>query len=311
MRELIDNLSSNEETADTLTVTPLAIIPSPIIQSNIVTGSSKAMPDLSDVYDKLIDLWVSYLPSKIPGLARLAKERLVRSVAAELCFSSLAVSMRDKSVVRTKPMEPREGTDFVLPVRTKPDLFEQIDKTPAQTPSSVPISSLPTPAATPSLPSGGNASFGECAEDEAIMRLRGFVLSISSQPPLSAPRSAILSHWPSAPGADPSKYSWEASCKADTEGDDLDSDENEALNRQRDQGRRDRRTEKFLKRHRVNTIDTASQPMPTVSFGSQPELSQHTLSSQPTDLPMTQPDRGAFGSRLGQKAFKKRRTVGF
>jgi RNA polymerase I-specific transcription initiation factor RRN6 len=312
LRELMDALSLDTEAAGTVTVTPLAIRPSPFIQSDAAAAPVKAMPDLSDVYDKLVALWVSCLPRRIPGPARLAKEKLIRSVATELCLSSMGVFIRDKSVVLPKPAEIQEGTDFVLPVRTKPDLSEKEERKSIQTSSAVPVSSLLTPAATPSLPSSDSTTpFGESVEDGAILRLRGYTLFIKSQPPLGASRSAILAHWPSSPGVHPSKYSWEASRKAVAKDEDIDSAEDEALIRQQEQDRRRRRTERFLKRQRVNTIDAGSQPLPAPAFGSQPDPAQHPVSSQSADVPMTQPDRGAFGSRLGPKGFKKRRTMGF
>ncbi len=295
-----------------MSITLLAIRPSTFVQWDAVNASAKAMPDLSDVYDKLIELWVSCLPRKTPGPMRLAKERLVRAVAAELCLSSLAVFIRDKSIILPAPAELQKVTDFVLPVRTKPDSSEILDGKLSQSSSALPMSSLPTPTATPSLPTqDSKISLQKPKEDEAIARLRGYTLSIKSLPPLGASRSAILAHWPSTPGSDPSQYSWEASRQSIAEDEGTDSDEEEALARQREQDRRRRRTEKFLKRQRVNTFDAGSQPLPAPSFGSQPDPAQHPLSSQAADVPMTQPDRGAFGSRQGPKGLKKRRTMGF
>jgi RNA polymerase I-specific transcription initiation factor RRN6 len=308
----MDTLSSNTEAASTMTVTPLAIKPCPFVQADPVTESGKGMPDLSDVYDKLVNLWVSCLPRKTPGPARLAKAKLVRFVATELCLSSLGVFIRDKSVILPRPAESQKGADFVLAVRAKPDSSETVAGKSTQNSSAIPLSNLPTPAVTPSLPSNDSASsFRAPAEDVAISRLRGYTLSIKSQPPLGASRSAILAHWPSAPGADPSKYSWESSRKAVVEDKDINGDEEEALIQQREQDHRRRRTERFLKRQHVDTIDAASQPLPALDFGSQPDPAQHPVSSQSADVPMTQPDRGAFGSRLGRKVFKKRRTMGF
>jgi len=304
----MDTLSSTSEAAGTVNATPLAIRASPFFQTDAVTVSANAMPDLSDIYDKLVDLWISCLPRRTPGPTRLAKEKLVRSVAAELCLSSLGVFIRDKSVIPPKQAELEDETDFVLPVRTKPDSSGRS----LHSSSAVPVSSLPTPATTPSLPlNDSTTSLRAPAEDGAISRLRGYTLSIKSQPSLGVSRLAILAHWPSAPGADPLKYSWEASRQSIAKGEDTDSDEEEALARQREQDRRRRRTEKFLKRQRVNTVDAASQPLPALAFGSQPDPAKHPISSQAADVPMTQPDRGTFGSRLGPIGFKKRRTMGF
>jgi RNA polymerase I-specific transcription initiation factor RRN6 len=60
--------------------------------------------------------------------------------------------------------------------------------------------------------------------------------------------------------------------------------------------------------------EASSQPI-VVPSGSQPEVTHNGFSSQTVeDIPMTQPDRGAFGSRSIQKSKKKpkkHRTAGF
>lgn len=273
---------------------------------------------MSFIYDKLVDLWVSSLPPHIPGPTRLAKEKMVRNTAAELYLNSVSISIRDRSVPIPEPTSEPKSLSLVLPVRGKGDSIAiqerrlEIVGESISSGSSFPAIGMPTPDPTPSVVSRDTSTIGgEPREDEAISRLRGYALSLRSQPLLSGPRLSILSHWPAVPGADPSKYSWESMRKIVGEEEDVDSDEDEAFIRRREEARRQRQKERFLKRQRANTSDDVSQIV-TRASGSQPDPVHQTFSSQVVqDVPMTQPDRGVFGSRPTQKAVKKRRTRGF
>jgi RNA polymerase I-specific transcription initiation factor RRN6 len=284
-------------------------------------ANTESMASLSDVYDKMVDLWVSCLPRKTPPLVRLAKERLVRNTAAELFLSSLLVSVRDKAVITPAPASPvlQRGHNVTLAVRSgKPDYDSSTGLTSSQ-PSIdtgfAPILSLPTPSIT--LPSESTSITVEPAEDDAIARLRGYAISIKSQKPLGATRTAILAHWPSTPGVDPSTYSWEATQSYTPREAEIYSDDEEAVQQKKDDERRRRRTERFLKRQRTSTVGAYSQPVvATTVAGSQPEFDPRMMvaSSQMPEvgLPMTQPDTGRHGSRMSLgKAVKKRRTKGF
>jgi RNA polymerase I-specific transcription initiation factor RRN6 len=124
-------------------------------------------------------------------------------------------------------------------------------------------------------------------------------------------KSTILSQWPSNPGSDPANYSWEAKQKGAEE--DQNGAEREQRNR-KEEARRRKRTEKFLNQERGQTAEATSQPMVVNPSGSQPVVAHNGFSSQTVeDVPMTQPDRGAFGSRSVQKSkkAKKHRTAGF
>ena len=278
-------------------------------------------PTMSDIYDKLVDLWVSCLPQNTPGSARLAKERLVRTIAPELYLSSMMLSIRERSAIITQPLQSPKPISMILPVRGREGLSliqgQQLENSSREAPLSSfeAPSGLQTPDPTPSVASRSRESStidSESREDEAIARLRAYALTVKSQPPLSANRSTILEQWPSTPGADPKKYIWKDTRKGTGNDSDLDSDEEKVENRRKEEARRQRRLERHLKRQRPATLETASQPNTIVS-GSQRDFTQHTVSSQLSapDVPMTQPDRGAFGSRLGLKGSKKRRKGGF
>lgn len=288
-------------------------------------ASEDSIPDLSNIYDKLIDLWVTSLPQRTPGPARIAKERLVRNVAAQLCLSSIAVSTRNKSapLAEAVPAGPQEALRLTLPVRGgRPPPSPAGPLFSSQASQDHGFGQGPSLPSTPA-PSEPTALAGEPpAEDPATARLRGYAVSVRSQQPLGAARSAILAHWPSAPGADPATYVWQPEQGA-AEADE-DSDEEAVERRAREEQRRRRRMERFLKRKRVSAVGVASQPVMSTVGGSQPDyrIQSHTQtqtqatqvasSSQVVgvEMPMTQPIAGAHGSRavLGKK---KRRKTGF
>lgn len=307
MRELERILGQNEDDGSSMSFRLATLNPLPFIGHD-----SESSLDLSNLYDKLIDQWVTCLPRHTPGPARLARERIIRTIAMGLHMSSLAVSTRDKSVPLPEPAQFKQKAEFVLPVRGKPASIGQGTYYGTQSLSEVPASSLPIPAPTPTHTANDDPiELEEPSEDSAISRLRGHTVSVTSLKPLSTSRSIIMAHWPSSPGVDPKEYSYEAVRGAITEDEDSDSDEEESYRRKKDEERKRRRTERFLKRQRANTMDAASQPAPMLAFGSQPEMAQHAFSSQTVDIPMTQPEGGVFGSRPGPKGFKKRRKGGF
>ena len=309
LREFSTFLEQEDVYEKAMTVEPYLMRPSPFTNEDD-TSLNGSMPELSNIYDKIVDLWVSCLPKQTPGPARLAKERIVRNIAMELHLSSLALFARKKSVLMPKLATPQPGADFVLPVRGKPSLLGHTESQGVQGSSVEPNSSMPKSTAAPNMTPDDTSMPSVPTEDPAISRLRGYTISIKSQPPPGTTRSAILAHWPSSPGADPSKYSWEATRTAVTDDEGLDSDEEEVTKWQKEEARRKKRAEKIL-RQQADTMGTASQPAPSIPFGSQPAMARPLLSTQPDDVVMTQPDRGVFGSRLGIKGSKKRRVRGF
>lgn len=271
------------------------------------------LPDLLKVYDQVAETWIATLPLQVSGLTRLAKFKIARKVAVELCLCSIGIALRNKSaqvsfVPTTEDVEelpPLIGKSAATSRAGSPALFS------SQIPSSSmnkPTFGLPTPAQTPSLYSQSHASTSEYAEDPAISRLRQYA-PIKAKPDLGA--SKILSQWPETPGVDPATYSWEEIQKkaaANESGEETDH------RKKREAARRKRRTERFLSRESTAATEVYTQPSAYQPFGSQPDV-QHAASSQTVaeDVPMTQPDRGAFGSRSmkGKKKQKKKRTAGF
>ncbi|KAL5345950.1 hypothetical protein ACLOAV_008980 [Pseudogymnoascus australis] len=282
-------------------------------------SSTDSLPNLSNVYDRLVNLWVTSLPKSTPGMARMAKEKVVRNVAADLCLSSILVSIRDKSAplpAAAPPQDLEDGPSLTLPIhggRPPPSprtpSRSRFSSQPLQDHGFEPSSSYATPAPSES------ALSGEPAEDPAVARLRGYALSIKSLKPLGPTCASILAQWPETPGSDPATYVWRPDQIFGAAGEEGDSDEE--ATRQKEEKRR-RRTEKFLKRQkgvaspRLGTV-LSSQPPPVVE--SQPAYrfaaSQVTVASSGQadgGLSMTQPSAGAFGSRAGLGKKKKRKT---
>jgi RNA polymerase I-specific transcription initiation factor RRN6 len=311
LRDFFESLKRDEEpnASSSLTLSNLTLCPGIRFQ----TLQDSGLPDLLKVYDEVAENWIASLPLRVPGLTRLAKFKIARKVAVELCLSSIGASLRNNSsaIPVTEGDEPLALPDKSAATSraTSPALFSsQIPQ------SSQPGSQfcLPTPAQTPSLYSQSHASASEYAEDPAILRLRQYVVSIKSKPDLGT--SKILSQWPAEPRVDPATYSWEEiQKKAAAE----ESGEEDSHKKRREDARRKRKTERFLSRESTAAAETSSsQPVFMPFGGSQPDIAEHAYSSQTIvdDVPMTQPDRGAFGSRTtqqGKKKLKKKRTAGF
>ena len=296
--------------------------PAELIMSDLTVGSEVFISrtqdsenlDLLKVFDHLVGNWMATLPLDVSNAARGAKFRIIHQLAFELSMSSVALSLRNKA---SSIKIPTSG-DVNRPVSVPPtprDPGYLRDSSPARFSSQLAALpdhrmtlGLPTPDPTPSLYSHPTSA-SELLEDLAITRLRQYAVSIQAKPDFG--RSSILSHWSSIPGQDPAEYSWGKVQKAAEN-----AEEDYAI--RKEEARRRRRTERFLRQERARAAGSMSQPMlPELAapFGSQPELQYQAISSQLTDdLPMTQPDRGTFGSRAAQKTKKKQkkqRAAGF
>lgn len=271
-------------------------------------------PDMWTLYDKLAEYWMASLPPGVTNIGRLARYRVVHQLAMDVCLSSICISVENKLVSVERPSQEKEKKAMPLPILDRDSGFSR-ESSPTFFSSQLaaisdqePRVPFPTPSKTPSEYSH-TTSASEVKEDPAITRLRQYARSIKSKPDLGPP--SILSHWPSRPGEDPALYSYEEAQKAVAAGES--GDESEHRNRKED-ARRRRRTERFLRQERSRAVETAAQSMFQPS-GSQPAVSNNLTSSQTVaDLPMTQPVLGTFGSRMGEKdkrRTKKRRTAGF
>ncbi|OBT84726.1 hypothetical protein VE02_06308 [Pseudogymnoascus sp. 03VT05] len=329
LQDFINNFEDNyAESSMAVTLQSSGLLRMLDLQPDESYGDS--LPNLSNVYDRLVNLWVTSLPQNTPGMARIAKEKVVRNVAADLCLSSILVSIRDKSVPlpsTAPPQDLEEGPSLTLPIHggrppsPRTPSRSRFSSQPLQDHGFEPSSSYATPAPSES------ALSGEPAEDPAVARLRGFALSIKSLKPLGPTCASILAQWPETPGSDPSTYVWRPGQISGAAGEE-EGDSDEEAARQREEKRR-RRTEKFLKRQkgvaspRLGMVQS-SQPPPVQSSQPPPVMESQPAyrfaasqvmvpSSSQADggFSMTQPSAGAFGSRAGVVGKKKKRKTGF
>jgi RNA polymerase I-specific transcription initiation factor RRN6 len=267
------------------------------------------LPSFLAIYDHLVDTWMASLPLETSVPTRLSKYRAVRQMAIELGFSSIACSLRNKAFETPEALNDENTDDGRV--------WSRLEGTPVSNartlyppersfePSQDPYAGLPTPNRTPSLYSHmTDTSASEVTEDPATSRLRQYAISIKPRP--DPGKSKTLSQW--VTGMNPAKYSWEAVNKAAEE----ESADEGGRRKRREEARHRKLTAKFLSRERLKATTVELQPS-FPPMGSQPEPSHRAFSSQPIDeVPMTQPDRGIFGSRAVQKPKKaKHRNAGF
>ncbi len=266
------------------------------------------------ICNQLIDNWMANLPPGVSSKARLSKFNVIRQTAVELFLSSFAVSLRSKAA--DSDIAPTQDDDDLALLEQEKNYGTTRESSPANFasqavsfPGRQPFFRLPTPAQTPSLYSRATSA-SELKEDPAISRLRQYAVSVKSKPDFG--NSTIFSQWPSTLGSDPAHYSWEARKKVADE--DQVGEGTENWNR-KEEARRRKRAEKFVNQERDRAAEALSQPMVVIPRGSQPIVAHNGFSSQTVeDIPMTQPDRGIFGSRSIQKSkkkSKKHRTAGF
>ncbi|KAG8528071.1 uncharacterized protein KY384_006987 [Bacidia gigantensis] len=289
---------------------------------------------LRSIYNDLLHSFLSPLPSTVPVQVRVSLERLIRSIALQLCLASYPARPR----LATYPSDghrqglhdqPQQRLTFELPVRGKTFASTTVasqDRIRAAKPAS-PSKSAPDSSAEPSSPMYDSASaktsmsastepsYSSVAktEDPTSKYLRSLT-SLAPQPVLPLELSSILEHW--TLGADPDNYDWVATTQAQAR--DTEAEEVEASSSQR-------RKAKRRKRARESQLDwSSSQPVPEVSVSTSRPVSasqptQMMGSSQPTGMQesgipaftMSQPTRGPDGSRIQKVKHSKPKKPGF
>ncbi|KAK0116979.1 hypothetical protein ONS96_012821 [Cadophora gregata f. sp. sojae] len=267
-------------------------------------------PDPLKIFDQLVEYWMTSLPIDVPNLVRHAKFKVIRQLAMDLCLNSIGISLQDKALDHVAKYAPMDhgivaasfSKDGWLTRESSPLVFSsQLLATQDE-----PGLTLPTPIQTPSLYSQATSTSG-IMEDPVIARLRQYAPTIKAKAEFGASTNgSVLSHWPSAL-ADPTEYSYEMAKKAWAA---ANTGEDDVRSSRKVKARRRRRTEEFVK-----AIEPAVSRRLTLTAGSQPAIIEKMFSSQGVnEVPMTQPDRGTFGSRAVQqlkKKPKKVRTAGF
>ncbi len=267
-------------------------------------------PNMLKIFDQFVDCWMASLPIELPNPARHTKFKAIRQLTVELCLNSIGISLEDKPMTVAEAVN-QEDDDAILASMANKNDGRIRDSPPAFFASQLVAMEdepgLPTPIATPSVYSLTTSASG-MAEDPVIARLRRYAPTIKARrEPRTNFNTSVLSHWPSKPGVDPVEYSYETARQAYAV---ANIGDEERRSSRREKARRRRRTEEFVK-----AVEPAVSRRVSLFSGSQPEAVQKLFSSQIVDdVPMTQPDRGTFGSRpapKGKKKPKKPRTAGF
>ncbi len=295
----------------------------------------------SVVYDKLISYWLAPLPAEVPAKLRLAKEKLARKIAVEVCLASVSAEteespVNDSDLIASQGAGTVKSTtaSFALPVRQPSEvdaavgartvlrsLGPDFDKAPNSS-MSLPQSSrdaevaLPTPELTPSLKSSSSVSSRLTDLTEAKHNLNRYGVFPQTLL-LTRPLERCLSHW--TVGADPAQYDWESTSRNlqnSGEGNELSASQQRRLKR---------KTERLLKRQRreaqIRPDETGPatdvRPQPHPAWRSSPALADRQVSSQiaPSQPVLaSQLERGRHGGRPPvnvQAANKKKRKAGF
>ena len=262
-----------------------------------------------ECYQTLMSHWLSPLPLAFPDRIRVDKERLVRQVAADLALAGTAIRPSTRGL-ETRAVEERAYPNSApeAAVASTPSL--NVD--PADTAAhSQPAASLPVTA----------------EEHAACLRLRTYVTVSDNAVTTAAPASVLgmLAHLPSDVDIDPSIYDWRATeATIAAERDEGVEKADPRARRRADklaQGKRKRvqsqiKTAEELDRQRAPpTIGSSQMVLPTREV-----QSSQIVAPERDDVgdfgPMTQPERGAFGTRLGgagagRKDKGKKRAAGF
>ncbi|KAJ5281936.1 hypothetical protein N7478_007308 [Penicillium angulare] len=262
-----------------------------------------------DTYGRLMKEWLSRLPHGIPNHTRLFKERIVRGVALDLVFSRLIQIKNNPKVIK-----PPQTTGTMIPVEGTPGIVSQ------DAGQELASSQLPSSQVTVTDNQDDHNS-QDTAGDAISSKYPSLSAFTTFKPPFRGTRARsqnvanLLAHWEQ--GADPSTYDWEMISQAQS---DMGKGE---LNKPRRKSRKKRpQPSQLSQRPQVtprfdgtSLPPTPVAPIPRV-WGSQPVQPFLMASSQPTvdGAPMTQTERGQFGTReaiKSNKTKKKRRAGGF
>lgn len=261
-----------------------------------------------DVYQILVSHWLSPVPPEVPDRIRVNKERLARSIAADLALAGIATRPPVRET-ETHAVKESFRHDFDPPASAKSASSLDLTRTNV-TAHSQSVSSLPSAA----------------EEHPACVRLRAYTTVSRNAVTSATPASVldILIHLPSDTETDPSAYDWRGT--EATIGAEYDESAKMADPRMR------RRAEKLAQAKRRRTqleakaAELVRQQAPPAIGSSQMVLPTRELQSSQVmvpernvfgdDQPMTQPERGVFGTRLGgmsagRKDKGKKRTAGF
>lgn len=295
-------------------------------------------PDISGLYDEILQSWIASLSQNVPVRLRQHSERLARRIAAEVTLAGMRQIPHGLQAVdlNTQP-DVDKRVDMNMPILSS----QPLASSPPRMPSTQP---LPTPPLSqsgsqpPSSRSPGslavhslepNSSSQSPTDSEPITRLsRHLRFKDDVLSPVSVPDSVqqLLGQW--QPGTDPHTYDWTAAEVADRI-ENLDEISQQQLEKARK--KKERREKRQRREDELARSQPSSQPFATVPivyprsspgpmFGGMGGSSQIPL--QPFSLPsrnvntqgqessqpfvaQSQVEPGKFGGRPDKKKKKK------
>ena len=307
-------------------------IRSPLFMTNVLSKmlfGFHAMEEnqlLLDMYEKLIESWISPLSSEVPNRVRVQMEKTIRGIAIQLFLANHVLqpspyAAPEEPEKTVEDLSPDFNNPLNLPVRAKQAASHSSSKgrRAALSPSPQPSSQLsenagfttpyypvhrtvPPHSPTPPLSSQNSTASTTEPFNPASLRLRA-ITTLTPQPPLPASLSNFLNHWTT--GTDPSTYDWAATQAvlgglSETEGTESDATIKRKLRR-----------EKRRKRWRGDIVESSSQPM----VGQVSSQAETAGSSQVTESAMSLSQVGVRRSQLNiagkGKKKKAKRVPGF
>lgn len=292
--------------------------------SRIIRGDQEyVLHSAINIYNAMVDDWITPLPANISGRSRLAKEQIIRRAAAEVALASRIIRVEDIEQPTQHENQSSQQQQWELPVRGEaapssqlPPSSPYLDPT-SQLPFSQP-SALPTPSpsVTPSITTGSSATSIFAPEVSRLSKYTTF-----SQPtPTALPRSLrnVLSHW--QPGTHPEKYDWLATSRRIRHADE--ALEDEAGMTEKERARMQRRAERHMRRQRKEAAASQAAQMassqapeiavsasqPGMKVESQPNVVAGSSQSQGVGVPSASQ---VVPGRFGGKPAKKKRKQGF
>lgn len=276
---------------------------------------------LLNIYNRIVEDWITPLSPSVPGKVRLTKEQLARRMAAEVALASRTIHVED--IPHQIELDPQEGQMLDLPMRGTRLLSSHVLLASSQTlsgSSPVPESHLqilPSPSATPSVTTG--SSFLSSIAALEVCRLSKYT-TFSKPGPITVPRplNRILSHW--NVGSDPTDYDWrQASRRVSQRDEEVDEEMTE-----KDRARMQRHAEKHIRRQRREAAASqaawlASNQAPEIMSASQPQRPSHFADTQPAGVVGSSQSQATsmptasqvIPGRFGGRPLKKKRKQGF
>ncbi|GFF49793.1 hypothetical protein IFM61606_04620 [Aspergillus udagawae] len=317
--EFLDEFLAPRMSRNLLASSQLAIFPQ---QSLDLFESSKV--ELVDLYDRLVNDWLSTLQHDIPGRTRIMKERVIRKVAAELALTQPMLQrkpLNEAGIGRSTENTNHETIDDLSPMPVNPPSSLEIGKRLLSVPRVISSDYALEPAASKTtiqsnfLAEEQGVSKSTSGTEPVYCGLASMTTFHTQRPPSGA-MANLLSHW--QVGSDPATYSWQRMAQT-LEEEDLQRASKATTPKPRPRKKASQGTP--LNSSQLPPV--SSNALAAREWGSQPEggepsrmLRFQSSQAMEEDLPMTQVERGTFGGREASrktfmKARKKKRAAGF